>query len=356
MTSYFIDNLFFPKLNNINNVIIIGNYNDGNLGDELMLSVITNLINIYYNNPNIYIPIKKQLPKNYFDNRIHSKNVYSVNYLESLKKLFDSDLIIFGGGSIFSKDASIPFYFILLIALVKKNLFKSHYFFYSIGFSKSTPKLLRLISKYTLNGADGIFVRDYFSNIRLIKDLKIDNKKITKIEDAGFYYEDNNNEIVASDTTINIGISLTYIDDNKEVFIKNILKFINKIVETDDCNIFLFPFCLGLSSKRSDLTLCIDILNSLEDRYKKNIIVVPISNIKEMLSIFKRLNYVICMRYHCAVLAKKYGIPSIVISSEEKFDSFCFEYKCEKINYSVLSAELLETKLEKLKKEHNDNN
>lgn len=337
-------------------ILIIGNYGDGNLGDEAILkSLITYLHD--YDIHKIYVPTKNVSFLNLEFKNYH--NVIPIHYLsliKILKAFLASNTIIIGGGGIYSKYSGLGVYLSTILSTIIKTFFKKGLVFLSIGYSTTTPKLLKLISKYAFIVADLISVRDKKSRENIIK-LGIKNKKVITTVDLtllpflslpGPEYgkkllEENGIDM----SKLLVGIALNGTKDNEinKRIVGVFSDIIKWLLDKYDATIIFFQFCPAYVSKMSDKIFVEEIISKLPQYYKERCKLLDYYPPEIVMSIIQHLKLLIGMRFHSLIFAYRMNIPFIGISYEEKCSNFLQEigkkiFRVESINTTELKTEI----------------
>ncbi|MEM2857224.1 MAG: polysaccharide pyruvyl transferase family protein [Candidatus Nitrosocaldaceae archaeon] len=158
-------------------ILIIGGYGFSNIGDEAILSGLLE-----------YLEIVLGYNKNSYSITVFSKNphetmsIHGVNATDKIiYEILRSDIIIIGGGELFSEYKHL-FYKNLLLVIVSKLLNKQVYL---IGIGIDIKKSIsRFLTKYIFKLVDKISVRDR-SSLQILHNLGIRNVKL--IPDLAFY-------------------------------------------------------------------------------------------------------------------------------------------------------------------------
>lgn len=279
----------FFKKNNLDKSFIIGYYGDGNLGDELLLEVITNLlfdqstfdVKILYSNPEDY---------NKFHRDFGYKIVNSKKGREMIIALLKSKNIIIGGGGLWGLDFNKNIFFLSVLLLFSKLLGKNVYMI-GIGYYNSVNFFGRISAFFAGLASKMIIVRDKESNnnfsffknkvdidydisfilkkislnkyyddfLNFEKKLELDNKKIIFLSIRGNNknYEKNIINLIENNTDKNFLISslVYYKRYKKNPFLFFLEKYKNvKIIDYNFNPIFIY--LLFFKNKNKFLSIC----------------------------------------------------------------------------------------------------
>lgn len=338
---------FRDIFNSSKKVLVIGNYGDGNLGDEAILDVIiSQLYAIRIKNITVVSRNPKKLKK------LHNNNIKCISPPDLIKNFFCYDTIVIGGGTIFTDHPSLLIY-ILTLASLFWSIFRKKVIFLNIGYSNSTPRILKFMTIMPINLAKYVSVRDRKSleNLRKLgikKPIELSHDLTFKLASTMRY--DGYKSIISllykkeniDKNKLKIGIALRYSKD-KKVNInvkKSIAKLIDHITSKIDAEVLFLTFCPGFVSSPSDKQFGLEIKKMIKhkDRFKiLNYYSYPI-----ILALIKDLDLLIGMRFHSLIFAYMAGTPFIGISNEEKCKIFLEEVGEKYLNPLTLSFEDLE--------------
>lgn len=329
-----------PKLKRIRNkknlkVTIFGFFGMRNIGDDaILLTEIQQLRNL---NPKIKIFVPSRYPKNIEKYKVTSFRFRNIPKL--LLCLLQSDIVIFGGGGLFSnpvKHFTIKIFIVDLFFTIYKNFFfiifpkilNRTVLVYGVGFYSNQNIIIKKISLFSIKYSDYISVRDRQSYILLKKFLPF--KEINFLKDVAFSLNtaDNNtphnisqfSRLLAKDKKINVGVSLAAIGNYE--YQENIITAVEYLYNkySDNINFYFLPFYVN-PYEINDL----DIINKLKKRIKNTSNFIIIKNeigVIEFLKLFRQLDMAICMRFHAQVFAYIQKTPFLGISYDEKCLSF----------------------------------
>jgi len=330
--------------NNTKKVLIIGNYGDGNLGDVAILDVIIRELNrVGIKN----IDVVSRNPQKVEE--LHNNSVRGISVIRFLKDFFFYDTITIGGGTIFSVHSG-PFIYLAQLFIIIGKIFGKKIVFLNIGYTSSTPIILKLLMSVSLRRSDFISVRDR-KTLENIRKLGI-KKYITVSHDLTFKLIDKykstkidficNKENIDKDK-LKIGIALRG-NFNKKIKIE-IAKLIDWLTTKFNAEVIYFSFNPGFITitKGTDKRLGYEIKSLLKS--KKGFKIFDYYPYRTVLTLIKKLNLLIGMPFHSLVFAYMMKTPVIGVSSEEKCHVFLGEIGEKCVDPSHLSFEKLKEKV-----------
>lgn len=306
------------KFNKKNKVFLVGNFGNGNLGDEILLYSITRDINKV--SRVVYVVGRDKALIAVKDKDLVPVTPTSV---EGIIAFFKSNIIVFGPGGLFGKDIGPVARLIPFAAVISKLLGKK-VIFYGFGIYKNTSQFTQYILPKVLNHVDSVTVRDQHS-FDLLKP-KLQKGKLKLIADPAFLLE--NSSILKSqktrDNQYKIGVSLRYLEDTKEreVLVSSLsqafLKLNTRKIRVVPLNFYIEPKVVSIKrSHPSDS----EMINLLRKSIKEKIEIEDNDedlNIDSIFKKYKTLDYVIAMRLHSQILAILNHIPLFSIGYSPK--------------------------------------
>jgi polysaccharide pyruvyl transferase WcaK-like protein len=346
----------FPKIKSAKNIVIVGNYGGGNLGDEVMLDMLIKIIQEKLAKVKVIVPSRR--PD--VIRKLHSSTaIYPVNIKEGILRALTSDILLVGGGTIFSDVSGSGIFIITLIAIIRKIVLKKQTYFYGIGYSSSTPNLLSKFAKIALKVSDGVYVRDSIS-FDILK-AKFGIKSVFRMPELALSLKESNwlpDEIVE---VINnregplIGFSLMHREsldyDRLIASIKGTIKYLHSKYNASFCFLTFQPRVIDYHENwRSDQEVGELIVSRLPSEIGKKCHVLGAYPPDVTLKIISKLDSIISMRYHCLVFASMQHRPYVAISFDDKHKAFIKDYGGESIPLDNITADGLVAKWEKLYK------
>ena len=307
--------------------IFIMAYLRNNLGDDLF---VTELIN-RYPNTKFYIDVIDPKYAKVFKN---NKNVeIEIEEEENFEKIDIEkyDGFVYIGGSIFMEGGKVynldkPC--VNFIKLCKKN--KKPFFYISSNYGPYKTQEYFELSKEAFRECSDICFRDEYS-YNLFKDIK----NVRYAPDLLFSYNIEANEIEENSIGISI-IDLSIREDLKDKEEEYVQFLVNNIQNFVDIGkkVYLFSFC----KEENDEKAIEKIINKIEDKnIKEKIQIITYNdNIEKFLKIYRKMEYMICQRFHSLILSCICSQKIFVISYSQKIDNvidelnLCENYKKHK--------------------------
>jgi polysaccharide pyruvyl transferase WcaK-like protein len=304
--------------------LIIGAYGVGNLGDEAILAGILNLFKTNLHSGNDQMIVFSGNPKE--TERTHKIKAKRRNIPDLVK----SDEIILGGGELFQRISNMAIKF-SLVGLFSK-LLRKKVIFYAIGVSSNLDYLEKMLTRFCLNVADEIAVRDQPSKNRLLelgvyKPIKVVVDPSVRVEpisskQAVFLLEKEG--IKLGDSTIRIAITSQHFQNKQLTFqiYGFFYKFLKNLLLDTDVQVIFIPF-----TKHSEKPFDRDILygKSLASQLKSDNFKVIEGHYspQQMMGIIGLMDVVLSTRFHPLVFGKKMNVFAIGIGVFDKTISFC---------------------------------
>lgn len=297
--------LYCREKSHMPRVLVCGFYGARNVGDELMLEAILDLI------PTDRLDVTILLSNNY---DLDAGDYAPYKVLHYPKRSSDIvaiaenfDAVIWGGGAMLDdveyvyrgQYSTMAYYLMSITKAVLKNGGKA--FVYGVSANneiddKTFIKDLNYIIKY----ADYFSLRDT-NSLQVLKEAGVETEKIQVIDDLSIYnLRDKTLRVMVDKSNDELCVGLNLILDEQrapecEKIILNIKEYFG-----DKVKFVLIPF---YDYENHDMIL----LRKIVDRIKEKSIVCEIAdqprNMDDLLDIFGRCDYVFAMRYHAALMA-----------------------------------------------------
>lgn len=291
------------------NVVISGYYGSGNAGDEAMLNSILNHFNQSSLINNITV-----ISVNPLDTQARH-NVHAVSHLNPFavfKSIFNSDLLISGGGSLLQNVTSRRSLYYYLGVISIALLLHKKIMLFSQGIGPIKGSFPRSLTSFILNKVDLITVRDEGSFDEL-KRLHIFKPKIECTADSVLSLLPASlsfgKSILPSSSRPLIGIAIRHWK-----FFDHFKLQLASAIDAVDADFVFIPMQVP-----SDVNAAYDVLKLT----KKNCLVLSDKfSTDELLSIVGNLNLLISVRLHALIFAAIMNVPMLGISYDPKIDRF----------------------------------
>lgn len=314
-----------------NKIMLVGNYNGENVGDNAILKVILHDLEdvpgTQISIPTRFVKKTEIQTQNIFKNTIQPVKISLLNF-KFIKDLFVTNIWIIGGGTIFSKYLGFFVYLIPLFCIIGK-LSGKKIVFYSIGYEKSTPDIVTNLMKFAFRISDKISVRDYKS-YNLIKSFGV-GKEIDLIADPVLrilnYYNEaerkiTDREMVKIKSSFNldnviVGVFNFLREEEKTNSIKLLIQEnINReLTASPDLNTLLISFYISDVHPQDDTNMNDQIAEKL---IRKPQIVREIISPFTAIEIMKISKSIFAQRLHSMILAHVSGKDFVAIPYQDK--------------------------------------
>jgi len=335
------------NINSKTNVIVAGWIGSENMGDEAIFS---SLIQSVQNLP-IEITaftINEEKTRQLYNIKTAPFEIFN-HPTRFLKAIWDSDLMLVGGGGILQDQTSIfNIWRYLYKAILAKALGKK-VMFYAVGAGPINFRINRFLVRLVLNGTDAITVRDSESLILLERlgvkrhliNISFDPAITLTTPDENLMREILKKEVGERNKKKIIGVSLRHWFDTHPflpVSIAQKLKFKNKggkekyndfisqvansldeINKDGEFEILFLPFWHSRDSHVHQ-----DVVNNLKRRSSVHMLSREYTP-SQLLGLFTCVDYVLGMRLHSCIFSANVGVPFIALSYTSKVKNFLDE-------------------------------
>ncbi len=338
-----------------NKICILGWIGNDNLGDEMMLTSICNLLPKKYE-LTVFSKNPQKTQKLHKIKAIHIKKYFKC-YLEIIK----SKYIVFGGGSLIHDYQTIfhllHWYSYLFVAII----FRTKIIILGQTIGDINKKSTLVLTKIILKNSEIIYLRDKKSyNI---------TKHLVRKKDAKIFYGYDlmqylniplDKRYISSLKKPYVFISLRdihlekwqgkkYSLEDKKNFAEKISTFINMIIREYNFNIILFP--MQTSRPYNDYNINKVIYEQVKNKDKIITYSPTFGDISEAVSLIEHSEIAICARYHAMIMATNSNKPFLPLSYGTKNENLVSEiYNLSKyeINAYDFSSKEIKNKFEKL--------
>jgi len=318
-----IKNLNFVRKNK-NLIFLLGAYGQENIGDETILKIFLK----FFSDRVVFVTSSKPEKTQQMFN-VHAVHSYG-GYSEKLRVLLNSDLIIFGGGSLLKE---LPFrsgrwrYSVLVnifIGVLFAKLLRKKVIFSAIGVGPLKNISSKFLTKIIIKLGDLVTVRDSNSK-KLLKNIGI-NQKIIVVADPAFLVDQRKQGICSKDQdhmNLIVGICPLYNlrdDASYENMVKVISKFCDWLIEKHNAEIFFIPFQFGYNPY-NDIKVNEDIIKFIQNKSNINNILEQINTTEKMLNLISNIDIIIGFRLHSLIFAILKNKPFLAISYDDKVEN-----------------------------------
>lgn len=303
--------------------IFIMAYLRNNLGDDLFVKELINR----YPNEKFYIDV---IDLKYGEVFRNSKNVeVRIEKEENFNKIEINqyDAFIYIGGSIFMEGGKVYNLDENCVNFIQNCKEKNKPFFYiSSNYGPYKTNKYFELSKQAFSSCTDICFRDEYS-YNLFKDIG----SVRYEPDLLFSYKIDNIEKEKN----SVGISVIDLEireklkHKEEEYVKFLVGNIEKFLQ-EGKNIYLFSFCKEEDDEKA-IEKVLENIKNKEERNKIKVIKYN-NNLREFLNIYKKMEYMVCQRFHSLILSCVCNQKIFVVSYSKKIDNVIEELKLG-VNY-----------------------
>ena len=326
-------------------IFLLGAYGQGNIGDEAILEVFLGELK------NWHFSVASSNPEK-------TEEIYKVpaldtygNYKKMLTFLLNSNVIIFGGGSLLKElDPHVTrrwrysLLFHLLIGLFLAKLLRRKVVFSAIGVGPLNGPISKILAKLCLMFVDLVIVRDEVSST-LLCELGF-RYSILGADPALLLVTDEEiAEKKGIENTLKVGICPVFFVDEKNTWqslVETFAEFADYLTENLEAEVTLLPF-QSEHNLFNDLELNKDILGQIRNKSKANLL-EKVANPRQMLKSIASLDLIVGARLHSLIFSFLEKKPFLAITCDEKVRNFIGDTGLKR--YSVEASELNTEKLE----------
>lgn len=321
------------RKNNIKSVLLIGNYGFGNCGDEAMLS--TNIRHLRKKFPNANLTVVSIDPR-------ETAKFYQVRscYMLSPKILFElinTDLVVFGSGSLFNSRFAgctngLSIY-ALFCAVIAKVFFFKKIELHAIGVEKGEINSLALaILLFIIRKSEEVTVRDKVSEVtlkgyglnkvKLVHDPAIKLSPISSVEAQkllAMESVDLNKPLVGLNARF---LNYSSLDIHN---MRTLAKFIDYVIKEYNTQFVFIPFAVNKFKKvENDIIYADTLFTQLNNESKVNFKILKARNYtpSEIKGIIKEMRVMIGTRLHSIVFSYSVRVPLISLNYSSKNTGF----------------------------------
>lgn len=329
------------------NVILLGSYGRGNIGDDIFLIAVHDILknfNVVFNS-STDAPLPRAIKSG--GNIIYTNS--HNDFLDKVKFFLKCDYFIYGGGDLWVNLYGDKFPKKSLWKMVILNLtartFGKKVIYLGCGAGRLRGFSL-ILAKISASMANYIIARES----ETVKILNLKKNYCILPDLAVTLFNEIPRNSKSKKQYINIGIaSLYYVPEPEKNFEPMIEGIVSSICKLDEnkVHIQLIPMLVS-NSKFDDLWTCKYLASLIPVKY--NVEIVTERDPIKILSIIKEVDLMIGIRLHASILAVLFGIPAVGISYRDKVKRFfnqlnlseyCLEmndyYKLDDIIYKYTS-------------------
>ena len=308
-----------------NKVLMLGYYGYDNSGDEAILgAIIEDLRGI---SSEIQITaLSKNPEKTESIYKIKSVNRFSLPSL--IKAMRETNLFLFGGGTLLQDRTSTRSirYYLFLLGLA--DFFKKKVMVYANGLGPISGKKNRMLAKKALEKADFITLRDTDSYEYLLS-LGVKNPNLKITGDPVFSLK---SESLSKKIPNTVAVSVRDWDDRKKI-VTEMRAFLELLVEKK-WRVLLFAMHYP-----NDLEISREIAQGFGESVK---VLEENYSAREIISLLESVDITVAMRLHALIYSAMAKTPMIGISYDPKIDGLLFELKIKaKLSTENFSGKLL---------------
>lgn len=277
--------------------LISGYIGFDNFGDEAILQVLTSkLKEINAEKITVLSSNPEKTAKMY--------NIDSEYFLNFFKPIFDSDVLISGGGSLLQDITSLKSLIYYLTVIVSALVLNKKVIIFAQGFTPFRTKIGKFLTKFVLKHCNKIYVRDKKSQ-EILKNLKLDSELIS---DPVFGIN-----IPSSENKNDVGIQL-------RKFYKLSDSLLNKLADQIALNFSDKKIKLLSLQDSLDLKILEQFKELLKDKGVDSEICKNLS-VNECIKEISSLEYLIGMRFHANLIGAKAGVKILGINYDIKVET-----------------------------------
>ena len=324
--------------------LILGNYGNFNIGDEMLLKAVIKDLRTLHGDRNVVFQIPTRNPD--FAEVYHKADSHLILPLtlgspsKLMRAFLDSDVIIVGGGGIWSRFTGPLAHFIPIVTIAGKLLGK-RVEYRAIGLYSTAKGIDRILVNLAMLLADSCSVRDEESFRQL---WKMNKKKAKKVDDLAIHYlqalsrEELGNAEISTDTRARlshlkrndgliVGISTKPVH-NQEINLRLVSEFAAAISALNAqyagrIHFVFFPFAKTESRIESDDAMAQIIRGQLSKDDNDNVTVLEHTDpLSWFIAIRDYVDIFVGMRFHSIIFASEAGKPVLCIPYERKISEF----------------------------------
>ena len=302
------------------NIVVSGYYGFHNAGDEAMLTAI--LAALRAEDKTLDVTVISGNPTE-TTSKHEVGSIYRFDAAKIRRAFQQMDLLVSGGGSLLQDVTSKKSLLYYLAVLWYAKHMGSRVMLFAQGIGPIRSNLMRRLTRYVVNRADAITVREDESRQELVR-LGVDAAKITVTADAVLGLEpvkrDAGAEILAAAgldvSRPIIGVSVRSWPGDKECFLR-LGRALGRLAEERDAQIVLLPL-----QNPVDIEACNWLQPFIKTSGRRIFLLQGRYSTEQFMSIIGNLQLLLGMRLHALIFAAVMQVPLLAISYDPKVDAF----------------------------------
>lgn len=243
--------------------------------------------------------------------------VDSCGMLKFLPSILESDVLISGGGSLLQDVTSFKSLIYYLAVIYTALIFGKKVQIYAQGIGPINSKIGQFLTKFALNKAEKITVRDTKSQ-ELLKEWKIESELV---KDPVFELE-----LARKNNKGAVGVQLRRFAGVNE-------EFLGKLAD-EVYSRFPDKKIVVLSLQDNiDYDVCNSFAEKLKNKGMTDVNVLKELSVSDVIDTISDLEYLIAMRFHANVVGIKAGVKALAINYDPKVQKLAEEYNLPLINF-----------------------
>lgn len=291
-------------------LLLSGYYGFDNSGDDAILKAIVENLDGDYE----LTALSKSPEKTKKEYKINAVDRFSIS--EVYKAMKETDVFVFGGGSLLQDiTSSRSLYYYLSLIILAKFLNKK-VFVFANGVGPIEGKFNRFITKKVLNSVDYITLRDEAS-YKFTKFIGVENENIEVTADPVFLIESSSEERadeILEEQGIELGENVLAISirdwKTSPGLARDVAKFCDKLIDKD-IDILVVPMHYPYDVEYSEM---IKVLSKNERIYVLN----NKYEVEDIIALLKKATAVIAMRLHALIYSAKANTPILGLIYDPK--------------------------------------
>ena len=230
--------------------------------------------------------------------------VNSENFLKFFNPILESDVLISGGGSLLQDVTSLKSLIYYLAVIVTALVFNKKVIIFAQGFTPFRTKIGKFFTRFILKYCDKIYVRDAKSQ-EILNEMGISSQHVS---DPVYAIP-----VLKPEKQEGIGVQLRGFHTLTEEFLKNLARDIATCFPNEKINLYSLQDALDLPVIEKFAGMLNE--NGCESEIYKNL------TVEQAMEEISKLEYLIGMRFHSALVAAKAGVKVLGINYDIKVEN-----------------------------------